>query len=60
MTREEKLAGAINAFLTVANRCTHREKGAGGMTIEAQMRRTVVTIPLMAIADLEEALHTPT
>lgn len=57
MTREEKLAEAINTFLTITDRCPRRETGAGGMTIDAQMQRTVVTIPLMALADLEEALQ---
>ena len=57
MTREQKLADAITSFLAVADGCPRRETGAGGMTIDAQMQRTVVRVPLLAICELEDALY---
>ena len=58
MLESERLRGAIERFLETAKSCRQQERGSGGMTIEAQISRTVINgLPLKAIFDLEDALN---
>lgn len=55
----DALVGALRAVQTlfsVLDRCHHVERGVGGMTIDAQLRRTVINgVPAYAVEEAREA-----
>lgn len=54
----ERYGEALEKVMSVLNECPHFESGAGGMTIEAQLRRTFINrVPAMIVEDIFFALH---
>ena len=49
---ENKYKVALEKLISVLDSCPQFESGAGGMTIEAQIRRTFINrVPAMAVED---------
>ena len=54
---EDKYKVALEKLISVIDRCPQFESGAGGMSIEAQMRRTFINrVPAMAVEDARNVL----
>lgn len=52
-----RLLDAVRAVVIATENCSRTERGAGGMTIDAQLRRTVINrVPAMPVEELIEAL----
>lgn len=53
----ERLRAALRNLLSTVDACKTMEVGAGGMTIEAQMKRTVyLRVPMWPFVEAERAL----
>ena len=53
----ERLREALQCAINVLDHCPHHERGIGGMTIDAQIRRTVINqVPAVLVEDLLNAL----
>jgi len=54
---ENKYKVALEKLISVLDSCPQFESGAGGMTIEAQIRRTFINrVPAMAVEDARNVL----
>jgi hypothetical protein len=53
----DNIRQALEALIAVLDDCPRHEVGAGGMTIDAQIRRTFINrVPAMAVETAREAL----
>ena len=54
---ENKYKVALEKLISVIDRCPQFESGAGGMSIEAQMRRTFINrVPVIAVEEARNVL----
>jgi len=54
---ENKYKVALEKLISVLDSCPQFESGAGGMSIEAQIRRTFINrVPAMAVEDARNVL----
>jgi len=54
---EDKYKLALEKLISVIDRCPQFESGAGGMSIDAQIRRTFINrVPAIAVEEAREVL----